>query len=173
MRIVQIDRRKSLWLIFSLATALVFVLTACGANTGTGSGSGSTSTGSTPAPTATSIVTHKGCPSNAVIGTSSPQANIVLKPSNSNADVNAHQGDVIEVQLPFGQLWNGPTTSQGVLQLQTPAGYASQTANSCIWRFTAQGAGTAQLSFYGKPMCQKGQMCPQYVMSVPFTVTVK
>jgi hypothetical protein len=169
MRTVQIDRRKSLWLIISLATALTFVLTACGANTG----SGSTSTGSTSTPTATSIVNSYGCPSNAVVGTTSTQANIVLKPSNSNTAVNAHQGDVIEVQLPFGQLWNGPTTSLGVLQLQTPSGYASQTANSCVWRFTAQGAGTTQLNFYGRAMCKKGQMCPQYVMSVPFTINVK
>jgi hypothetical protein len=108
-----------------------------------------------------------------VVGTSPTQANIVLKPSNSNTAVDAHQGDVIEVQLPFGQLWNGPTTSQGVLQLQTPYGFASQTANSCIWRFTAQGAGTTQLNFFGKAICIKGQMCPQYVVSMPFTITVK
>jgi hypothetical protein len=96
----------------------------------------------------------------------------VLKTSNSNKAVTAHQGDVIEVQLPFGQLWNGPTTSQGVLQLQTPYGYASQTANSCIWRFIAQGTGTTQLNFYGRAMCKKGQMCPQYVVSVPFNIHV-
>ena len=169
MRIVQINGRKSIWLIISLATALAFVLTACGTNSGSGSGS---TTGATPAPTATSAINPHGCPSNAV-GTASTQANVVLKPSNSNTPVNAHQGDVIEVQLPFGQLWSGPTTSQGVLQLQTPYGYASQTANSCIWRFTAQGTGTTQLNFYGRAMCKKGQMCPQYVMSVPFIINVK
>jgi hypothetical protein len=169
MRTVQLDRRKSLWLIISLITALTFVLTACGANTG----SGSTSTGSTSTPTATSTVNPHGCPSNAVVGTTSTQANVVLKPSNSTTAVNAHQGDVIEVQLPFGQLWNGPTASQGVLQLQTPFGYASQTTNSCVWRFTAQGTGTTQLNFYGRGICKKGAMCPQYVMSVPFTINVK
>jgi len=92
--------------------------------------------------------------------------------SNSNTTVTAHKGDVIEIQLPFGQLWNGPTTSQGALQLQTPYGYASQTAKSCIWRFTAQGTGTTQLIFYAKAICKKGQMCPQYVMSVPFSIHV-
>ena len=171
MRTVQIDRRKSLWLIISLATVLTFLLTACGTNSG--SGSSSTSTGTTPVPTATSALNPHGCPSNAVVGTSPAQANIVLKPSNSNTAVDAHQGDVIEVQLPFGQLWNGPTTSQGVLQLQTPYGFASQTANSCIWRFTAQGAGTTQLNFFGRAICKKGQMCPQYVVSMPFTIHVK
>ena len=169
MRTVQIDRRKSLWLIISLVTALAFMLTACGTN----SSSGSSSTGTTPVPIATSTVNSNGCPSNAVVGTTSSPANVVLKTSNSNTTVTAHQGDVIEIQLPFGQLWNGPTFSQGVLQLQTPYGYASQTANSCIWRFTAQGTGTTQLNFYGRAMCKKGQMCPQYVISVPFSIHVK
>jgi len=168
MRMVQIDRRKSLWLIISLATALAFILTACGTN----SGSSSTSTGTTPVPISTSTPNSYGCPSNAVVGTTSTPANIVLKMPNSNTTVVAHHGDVIEIQLPFGQVWNGPTTSQGVLQLQTPYGYASQTTNSCIWRFTAQGAGSTQLNFYGKAICKKGQMCPQYVVSVPFSIHV-
>jgi hypothetical protein len=170
MRTVQIDRRKSLWLIISLATAFAFILTACGTNSN--SGSSSTSTGTTPAPIATSTPNSYGCPSNTVVNTASPPANVVLKTSNSNTMVTAHQGDVIEIQLPFGQLWNGPTASQGALQLQTPYGYVSQTANSCIWRFTAQGAGTTQLNFYGRAICKKGQLCPQYVISVPFSIHV-
>lgn len=169
MRAVQIDGRRSIWLIISLATALVFVLTACGAN----AGSGTTSTGSTPPPTSTGGVNPHGCPSNAVISTAPTAANVVLKPSNSSKTVNAHQGDVIEIRLPFGQLWNGPTTSQGVLQLETPAGYAWTATNSCVWRFTAQGTGITQLNFFGKAMCKKGQMCPQYIMSLPFTINVK
>lgn len=169
MRAVQIDGRRSIWLIISLATALVFVLAACGAN----SGSGTTSTGSTPPPTSTGGVNPHGCPSNAVISTAPTAANVVLKPSNSSKTVNAHQGDVIEIRLPFGQLWNGPTTSQGVLQLETPAGYAWTATNSCVWRFTAQGTGITQLNFFGKAMCKKGQMCPQYIMSLPFTINVK
>jgi hypothetical protein len=169
MRMVQMGRRNSLWLILSLATALAFILTACGAN----SSSGSTSTGTTPAPIATSTSNTYGCPSNTVINTASPTANVVLKTSNSNTMVTAHQGDVIEIQLPFGQLWNGPTASQGALQLQTPYGYPSQTASSCIWRFTAQGSGTTQLNFYGRAICKKGQLCPQYVVSVPFSIHVK
>ena len=170
MRIAQIGRRKSLWLIISLATVLAFVLTACGSNASTGSGT--TSSGTTPAPIATNAPGSNGCPSNTVVNTSSTPANIVLKTSNSNKMVTAHQGDIIEIQLPFGQLWNGPTTSQGALQLQTPYGYPSQTVNSCIWRFTAQGTGTTQLNFYGRAICKKGQMCPQYVVNIPFSIHV-
>ena len=172
MHIARFGRRKSLWLIISLATVLALVLTACGSNTSSGSGSGSTSSGNTPAPVATSATNTNGCPNNTVINTASTPANIVLKTSNSNKMVTAQQGDVIEIQLPFGQMWNGPTASQGGLQLQTPYGYVSQTANSCIWRFTAQGSGTTQLNFYGKAICKKGQMCPQYVVSVPFSIHV-
>lgn len=167
MRTVQIDKRRSIWLVISLATALAFVLTACGANSGSGS------TGSTPPPSSTGAVNPHGCPSNAVVSTSPTPANVVLKPSNSSTTISAHQGDVIEIQLPFGQVWNGPTASQGVLQLETPAGYAQAATNSCIWRFTAKGTGITQLNFYGKAICTKGQMCPQYVMSVPFTINVK
>ena len=169
MRTVQIDGRRSIWLVMSLATALVFVLTACGANSGTGT----TSTGSPPPPISTSGVNVHGCPSNAVISTTPTPANVVLKPSNSSTTINARQGDVIEIQLPFGQVWNGPTTSQGVLQLETPAGYAWGASNSCVWRFTAQGTGVTQLNFYGKAMCKKGALCPQYIMSLPFTINVK
>lgn len=171
MRMAQFGRRKSLLVILSMATVLAFLLTACGANSS--SGSSSTSSGTTPAPVATSPTNTYGCPNNTVINTTSTPANVVLKTSNSNTMVTAHQGDVIEVQLPFGQSWNGPTTSQGALQLQTPYGYASQTVNSCIWRFTAKGNGTTQLNFFGKAICKKGQMCPQYVVNVPFSIHVK
>jgi hypothetical protein len=172
MRIAQFGSRKTLWLIISLATALAFVLTACGSNASSSSGSGSTSTGTTPTPIATSAANAYGCPNNTVINTASTPANIVLKTSNSNKMVTAHQGDVIEIQLPFGQVWHGPTTSQGALQLQTPYGYVSQTENSCIWRFTAKGVGTTQLNFFGRAICIKGKMCPQYVVSVPFSIHV-
>ncbi len=170
MRTVQVDGRRSFWLIVSLVTALTFVLTACGAN----SGSGSTSTGSSASssPTSSGANVH-GCPNNTVVGTTPTPATMVLKPSDSKTTVNVHLGDVIEIQLPFGQAWSGPTASQGALELQTPAGYASNTANACIWRFTAKGTGTTQLNFYGRAICKKGEFCPQYIMSLPFTISVK
>ncbi len=169
MRTVQIARQRSTWLLISLVTALTFVLAACGTN----SGSAPTPTGPTPPPTSTGVANPHGCPSNTVVSTTPTPANVVLKPSNSNTTINVHQGDVIEIHLPFGQLWAGPTTSQGVLQLQTPAGYARESANACIWRFTAQGTGTTQLNFYGRAMCKKGEFCPQYVISMPFIINVK
>src|SRR2546428_13790178 len=101
MHTVQINRRKSLWLIISLATILTFVLTACGTNSG--SRSSSTSTGTTPVSTVTSALNPHGCTSNAVVETSATQPNIVLKPPNHNAAVAAHQRDLIQVQPPVWQ----------------------------------------------------------------------
>ena len=171
MRTVQAVRHRSFFLLVSLVAALTFVLAACGTNPG----SGSSSTGSAPSatPTATSAVNPNGCPNNTVVSTAPAPATRVLKLSDSRSTVNAHMGDVIEIQLPFGHAWSGPTASQGILQLQPPAGYAWKAANVCVWRFTVQGTGTAHINFYGKALCKKGQLCPQYVMNLPFTISVK
>lgn len=166
-------RRKSFMLLVSLAAALAFVLAACGTNGGTGSGSAG---GSTPTPTPTTIAgygTSNGCPSDAVVTSPPSTANVTVKIQNMNSTINAHVGDVVEIDLPFGHTWNGPTTSEGVLALQPPAGYAWKTNSVCVWRFTAHSAGTTQLSFYGRALCKKGQLCPQFIMNVPFTITVK
>ena len=105
--------------------------------------------------------------------TSPSPAKIVLKQSDSNTTITAQVGDVVEIDLPFGQTWTGPTASQGELQLQGPAGYAVTASKMCVWRFTAQSAGTTQVEFYGKAICQKGQMCPLYIMRIPYTIVVK
>ena len=168
---MRTDRRGSFFLLVSLVAALTFVLAACGKNPG--SGSSSTGSASSPAPTATSAIAPNGCPSKAVVSTAPSPPTLVLKLNDSKSTVNAHMGDVIEVHLPFGQAWSGPTASQGILQLQPPAGYAWKPTSSCVWRFTVQGAGTAHINFYGKAICQKGQLCPQYVMSLPFTIFAK
>ena len=160
--------RQNAWFAFgSLLVLLVFVLAACGYNSG-----GSTNTGSTTGTTPTASASAYGCPGT-VMTTAPGPANIVLKPSNSNSTVTAHVGDVVQIELPFGQAWTGPTTSQGGLQLQGPAGSAVTASKVCVWRFTAQGTGTTQMEFYGRALCQKGQMCPQYIMRIPYTIVIK
>jgi hypothetical protein len=165
MRSTIVGRQRTWFLAGSLLAMLVLILAACGANGGPGSG---------PTPTATAPVANaNGCPSTTVINTAPTPANVVLKPANSNGVASAHVGDVIEVDLPFGHLWTGPTTSQGELQLQQPAGYALTPAKVCVWRFTAASAGTTNLNFYGKAICQKGELCPQYILNLPYKIVVK
>ncbi len=153
---------------------LAFLLAACGvASTSTG-GSGTIGSAPTTAPvTVKGYGSANGCPSDMVVAGASSKANVTLQPSNANTTAIAHNGDVIEVRLPFGHRWNGPTISQGILHLQAPAGYALKTNSVCVWRFVAQGTGSVNLSFTGQPLCKKGQMCPMYIMAVPFKIDVK
>src|SRR5579859_3948604 len=167
MRSVLSIRWSAWFALSSLLILLVFALAACGYNSG-----GSTNTGSTTGTTPTTSASAYGCPGT-VMTTAPAPAKIVLKPSNSNATVTAHVGDVVEVDLPFGQAWTGPTTSQGELQLQGTAGSAVTASKMCIWRFTAQSTGTTQVEFYGRAICQKGQMCPAYITRIPYTIVIK
>jgi hypothetical protein len=157
---------RSKFLLVGALVALLVLLAACGTNTGS---TPTTPPSASPSPAANT----NGCPSSAVVTTAPSPANVVLKPANNSSTVTAHVGDVIEIDLPFGHAWTGPTTSQGQLQLQPPAGFALTTAKACVWRFTAQGAGTTQLEFYGKAICQKGQSCPLYIMRLPYTIVVQ
>lgn len=161
--------RHSFVLAGMLVVALALVLAACGTNGGTSTGSGKA-----PSSTPTASASKTGCPSSTVMNTPPAPATIVLKMTNNNSVVNAKVGDVVEIDLPFGQSWTGPTTSQGSLSLQQPAGFALTPAKVCVWRFTAQSAGTTQLQFYGKAICNKpGVACPFYIMRLPFTIVVK
>jgi len=162
-------RQKTLFLMVSLAALLTFALAACGSIGGSG-------TGSTPTPTPTTVQgygTAHGCPSDAVVTPAPPTANVTVKLTDANATVKAHVGDVIEIQLPFGLRWTGPTISGGELHMQPPAGYASTATGMCIWRYNASRAGTTHLTFFAWPMCRTGQYCPQYVLALPFTIVVQ
>ena len=169
-----IIRRQSFSFIVPLVLLLVllFTLAACGSNTTTGAGSTPTSAPTTGATTAPGKITS-GCPNNAVVSPPQKTPNITLHVANSNSTSMAHKGDLIEIQLPFGQQWTGPTASQGALELQSPSGYASTALKMCIWQFIAQGTGTSKLNFTGRPICVAGQLCPQYIQNVPFTIEVK
>lgn len=170
----EIMRRRSSISIIPFVLVLIFVLTACGTNTTT-TGSAPDNTTATPVVTATqSQTTANGCPNNTVVSNPPAAANIVLTNANSGGTVNAKKGDVIEIKLPFGHIWQGPTNiSQDLLTIQGPAGYASSSAKACIWRFVANGTGVAHLAFDGRPLCKKGQICPMYIMAVPFTIDIK
>jgi hypothetical protein len=165
--IYSIQRR--FFLISLLSLALAFVLAACGSNAGTGANPTSSPT------TVQGYGAAYGCPSDAVVTTAPPTPNVLLHPSQANTTITAHTGDVIEIQLPFGHLWRDHLTPQvqNILELQPPAGYAWKANNVCVWRFVAKGPGTATLGFENRALCKPGQLCPQYVMYVPFTIKVQ
>ncbi|HLX39755.1 MAG TPA: hypothetical protein VKR42_04445 [Ktedonobacteraceae bacterium] len=165
-------QRHEFILIVPLFIIAAVLFAGCGAS-GSSTGSGSASN-PTPAPTTVKgYGTAYGCPSDAVVAPPAGQPDVIIKITDSNTTINAHTGDVIEVHLPFGQQWSGPTTTSSILQLQTPSGYALKSAKVCVWRFTAQSSGTAHLAFAAKAMCKAGELCPQYILSVPFTIVVK
>jgi hypothetical protein len=112
-----------------------------------------------------------GCPSNSVVG-KTPKPNVTVTQQQANTTITVHTGNLISFQFPFGSRWGGPTTSQGNLALQGPAGYAVRTAQLCVWRFVAKGPGTTQLNFTRSPLCKPNQPCPFMSMLVPFTVKV-
>jgi hypothetical protein len=149
---------------------LLFVLSACGAG---GNSAGSSAPTATVAPTASAgNGTAQGCPSNAVVN-NLPKANEIVIPSGVSTTVFAHPGDVIELHMPFGKMWSGPTNTSTVVELQQPAGYALSASKACVWRFTAKSVGTARLNFTMRPICKKGSMCPMYIAQLPVTIAVK
>lgn len=158
---------------------LVFVLafSACGTNSTSTGSTAPTSTATTSGATATptqSQATKDGCPNATVVTTAPPAPNVTLTSADNGSTVNAKKGDMIEINLPFGHAWQGPLTiSQNLLEKQGPAGFAYPSAKSCVWRFLATATGTAHLSFEGRPICQKNQACPMYVMAVILTVNIK
>lgn len=153
---------------------MAFSFAGCGAASSGGNVTGSSTATAVATPISVKgYGTINGCPSDMVVNTVPAKANVILQPSDVNTTITAHNGDVIEVRLPFGHKWGGPATSQGILQLQPPAGYALKTSNVCIWRFVAQGTGSALLDFSGRPICKRGQMCPLFIMNIPFKISVK
>lgn len=186
MQVVQKVRGKQSRLLFSLLTLLVlclFVLAGCGysgtANGGQGSTTGSGGQGKTnpaPAPTRGGVAAiggnANGCPVDTEYTTDPVKANVVVTPTGNATTVHAHVGDIIEVHMPFGKRWSGPSSSQGNLNLQQPAGYGLKSNNACVWRFTAQSAGTTSLEFSARALCKAGQMCPMYIAVVPVTIAV-
>jgi hypothetical protein len=172
------------WFLSLCSLVLATLLAACGsaANGSSGSSSsgnagqgnnGRSTSGSASSTAVNSNGTANGCPSNIVVTGQPGKVNITVTARQMHQTITAHNGDIIEIQLPFGHKWTGPTTSQGVLQLQGPAGYASKSANVCVWRFVARGTGTARLMFYGQALCQASQICPMYITAIPFDFSVK
>lgn len=160
------QNRPTLLLLFFLAALLIVILAACTSNIG-----------ASPQPTQQPTTVQGygatyGCPSDAVV-TSLSTPNVKIKPTDENSIVTAHVGEVVEVQLPFGHRWTGPTISGDGLQLLSPSGFASTADRMCLWRFNALNQGLTQLTFSAQAICKKGQVCSLYAFAVTFRVEVK
>lgn len=163
--------QKKLLLIMFNVVIFAFSLAACGTS------SSGTAVSSTPSPTPTfASVTGSGsahgCPSDVVVNSALAPPNVTIQPKQAAIPINVRKGDVLEVQMPFGVMWQGPTMSKGVLQLQQPAGYAWKPSNSCIWRFVAEQTGTIKLHFFGRAICKKLYLCVPSVLDTSFTIKV-
>jgi len=165
-------QRKALPLFVSLFLLLVFTLSACGTNTTTGGTVSTPSPASTPA-TPASQDTANGCPDSTPVTNAPADANVILKTANSNSTVNVKKGDTVEIDLAFGQRWEGPDGVSKSLLTQQASGYADAAKKMCVWRFLAIGTGTVHMDFVGHPICKKGDACPQYIQAVPFTLEIK
>ncbi|GAC1364419.1 MAG: hypothetical protein NVS2B12_25090 [Ktedonobacteraceae bacterium] len=167
--------RRTVPAIHLFILVFAFVLTGCGASASAGPGASSGAQTPVPSPTPAGALAYgnaQGCPSNAVV-TSPPKATITVAGSGKDETIQAHAGDVIEFRFPFGKKWSGPNASQGGLDLQSPAGYASKVNGACVWDFAAKSTGSTQLTFNSQPLCKPGQMCPLYIAVVSYTVQIK
>lgn len=163
-------------LIMIVVCGALLALAFAGCGPGGGSGPGSTPTPTLPTPTPTSSQGYgaaHGCPSDVVVTPEPPAANVTVTLSDANRTLTAHIGDVIEIQLPFGLRWTGPSMAGAGLQLQTPAGYASLSKGMCIWRLNASQVGTTALMYSASAICTAGQTCPKFVLAFSFTIQVK
>ncbi|MBX5450073.1 hypothetical protein [Thermogemmatispora sp.] len=173
-------RCRSWWLVIAPAlVALLVALSACGTNATTSGGSNQSApspTKSAATPTVTTVKgygTSHGCPSDAVVTEALPPQAVIVKNTQDGQTIKVSRGTLVVFELPFGQRWETPAGSQGVLELQQPAGYASQQAHACIWRYVAQGSGQSEVVFMARPLCQPHLPCPQYIMRFSFTIAVQ
>jgi hypothetical protein len=171
MFVMHVLRQKMVLLSMFFIVIFGFLLAACGPTTSR------TGISALPSPTPTLATVPGsgsafGCPSDVVVSTVPAAPDVTIQPKQAATTINIHKGNLLEVQMPFGVAWQGPTTSLGVLQLQEPAGYAWKQSNSCIWRFVAEQTGSVKLNFFGRAICKKVRLCVPSVEDTSFTVQV-
>jgi len=162
---------------------LVLLLAACGnvptatSSTGVASQASPTATQTKASPTPTLTIAQSqayGCPGNQVVTTTPAPATVTLSTATKKTSATVAKGNTVEINLPFGQTWSGPLFfSQNIVAMQSPAGYALPAAKACVWRFVALSSGTTTLSFSAHPSCTGKRVCPMYIVSVHFTITIQ
>jgi hypothetical protein len=174
MHTIDALRQEKWKFIVFFAAIGAFILTACSANS---SNYTTTGTASTPSPMPTSGIvrgygTTYGCPADVVVSTAPAAANVLVRPGLGHTTFSARQGDVMEVQMPFGIAWKSPDLSGRVVQMQSPAGYVWKPSNACIWRYVARDGGTVKLIFFGTVLCKQNIHCALATVIDEFTIKV-
>jgi len=163
---MQIRKGK---LVGAVAALLLLGLAGCGVSSTNTGGAGNVA--SIPTGGATKGVTHPVCPDTTTTVSWSSATSAQLSLAQPRATVTV--GQSVEVALPANLQWTySPTSGQGIVQLQQPAGYYDASRQSCIWRFVTLAKGQATLAYSRIAVCVPGTKCSQVAMAVPLDLTV-
>jgi hypothetical protein len=106
------------------------------------------------------------------------KADVIVSQSAQGAGaaqpITLAQGQRLEIRLAPSYSWELSASDPGhTLAGANPEGWYDAGAQACIWRFTAQGAGSAQLTFSGAAVCPYLKLCPSVEQTIAYGVTVR
>ncbi len=136
-------------------------------------------------PTATATSSPSATPGSQALNgcsTASPPADaqkpadvvVTLKGTGNEQPVTLNKGQTLEVRLLATARWHmNVQNSSSALGTQEAIGWYNASLKSCIWRFTAVGAGTATLVFTGIIICPPKDQCPVAALDQQYDITVR
>jgi hypothetical protein len=161
-----------IWQIGLLA-AMIGLLAACGPSTvGSGGTNGSNQASATA--TAAALASLNGCPSQETPTGIKPADVVLTQNGGFDQSASAKQGQILEIRLLATMRWSLATANAGpALAPESPAGWYNRALGACIWRFSANAAGTATLQYTGTPVCAPGSACPTFALAQAYMITVQ
>ena len=128
----------------------------------------------TPAPAATVGASGNGCPAQQPPASAANPPDVVATAGvacGATASLCACQ--VLEVRLAANLRWSLTVQDPaGALAPAAPNGWFDAALQSCVWRFTGQATGAANLAYNGRAICKPGAICTNFVILESFAVTV-
>jgi hypothetical protein len=183
----------------TLALAFVLLVAACGQSSVSNEAVINGAAATPPAATATAMAAAAGTPASPSIASGQKATSrgvegcsTALAPADAAAftpdvvvsqtaqetsapqPVTLARGQRLEIRLSPADSWElSATGMSSILVAVNPQGWYDGGARACIWRFTAQGAGSAQLTFVGAAVCPFLRLCPSVEQTVTYAVTVR
>lgn len=160
-----------------LALGLLALLSACGPVTvgGAGEAGGAVRATATMAAQAGSTAVN-GCPVKQAPADAAafvPDVT-VTEEGGLGQQITLARGQRLEIRLGPEVQWTLTVTDPTrILASTTAEGWYSPQLNVCIWRFSALTAGSAQLTFAGRFICQPHTQCVTAVIAQEYDVTVR